>query len=69
MSSPRLVTLIGGDLLVLNRIEGVYFGVDDVSNDGVIEGFETGSLIGATLIIDLALSGLVFYVTVTDLTD
>lgn len=58
-----------GDLFVPSRSDGVYFGVVDVSNDGVIDGFETGSFIGAILIIDLALSELIVYVTDMDLTD
>ena len=48
---------------------GLYFGVAEASNDGVIEGLEAGSFIGAIFIIELALAELAVYVTDMDLTD
>jgi hypothetical protein len=47
----------------------LYFGVADTSNDGVIEGLDTGSFIGAIFIIELTLAELAVYVTDMDLTD
>jgi hypothetical protein len=47
----------------------LYFGVADASNDGVTEGLDAGSLMGAIFIIELALAELAVYVTDIDLTD
>lgn len=59
----------GGDLLVPSRSDGVYFGVTDASKEGVSDGLDTGSLIGAIFIIDAALAEPDVYVTDIDLTD
>jgi hypothetical protein len=47
----------------------LYFGVADTSNDGVIEGLDSGSFIGAIFIIELTLAELAVYLTDMDLTD
>jgi hypothetical protein len=62
--------LTGGAVIFGDRFDpslsaGFYFGVADASSDGVIEGLETGSLIGAILIVlEMAV-----FVTEIDLTD
>jgi hypothetical protein len=62
--------LTGGAAIFGDRFDpslsaGFYFGVADASRDGVIEGLDTGSLIGAILIVlEMAV-----FVTDTDLTD
>ena len=56
---------IFGDRFDPSLSAGYYFGVADASRDGVIEGFDTGSLIGAILIVlEMAV-----FVTDMDLTD
>ena len=68
------MTLLGAPTIFGERFDpslspGLYFGVAEASNDGIIEGFDTGSFIGAIFIIELALAELAVYVTDTDLTD